>query len=463
MKINLISRLTLLFVSLGFVFFLNSCTDETVDTVSSELAKTYDASVVLAWNDLLVDIDRYSPGYRPPAAARMMAYTGLAAYESIVPGMPEYNSLENNYSGLNLPLLEEEKEYYWPASVNAAYATMFRHFYPHIVQADKDKIDALENKFDDKFALKASDEVIARSAAFGKAVADAVFEYSKSDTYGHEAYKNPRPSDYIPPLTGANGEKLWQPTFPDYTPALFPYWGKVRPFAMKQGDLRGKTPLAYSEDPNSKFYLQANEVRLTVNTLTLEERWIAEFWSDDMFQVTFEPAARQIAIANQLVIDEKLSLDRAVELYAKLGMAMCDAGISIWYTKYLFNVMRPVQYIRSIIEPEWKSALNHPYNGLKGFSPEFPAYPSGHSGFGGSAALIFTDIFGNNYQFTDNCHKDRHEFMGTPRSYSSFIEAGMENAYSRIPLGVHYRMDCDEGLRLGYLAATRVLQLEWKK
>jgi hypothetical protein len=31
-----------------------------------------------------------------------------------------------------------------------------------------------------------------------------------------------------------------------------------------------------------------------------------------------------------------------------------------------------------------------------------------------------------------------------------------ENAYSRIPLGVHVRMDCDEGLRLGYEIADAV-------
>lgn len=463
MRSNLLNRFILFLSLLGVVLFMNSCTEDTVNTVSSELTKTYDASVPIGWNELLVEIDRYSPGYRPPAAARLMAYTGLAVYESVVPGMPEYFSLENSYSGLNLPAIEEDKEYYWPACANAAYATMFRHFYPHIVQNDKDKIDKLEKSFNDKFSYKTSDEVLTRSIAFGKAVADAVYDYSKTDTYGHDVYKNPRPSDYVPPVTGPNGEKLWQPTFPDYTPALFPYWGKVRTFAMKEGDLRGKPPIPYSEDPNSKFYQQANEVRVTVNSLTLEEKWIAEFWSDDMFQVTFEPAARQLAIANQLVSNEKLALDKTVELYAKLGMALCDAGIANWYTKYLYNVMRPVQYIRSTIEPGWRTALNHPYNDLKGFTPEFPAYPSGHSGFGGSAALIFTDIFGNNYQFVDNCHKERYEFLGTPRSFNSFIEAGMENAYSRIPLGVHFRMDCDEGLRLGYLAATRVLQLDWKK
>ena len=462
----LIMNMSKLLFLLGIVAIigLNSCNyDEIESTPISEPAKNFDAKVVLEWNKLLIDIDRYSPGYRPPAAARMMAYTGLAVYESVVSGMPEYKSLASTYPGLLLPATESDLEYHWPTCANAAYGAMFRYFFPHISLKDFSKIQQLENSINNEFSTQISEEVQTRSIDFGKAIASAVFEYSKTDTYGHEAYLNPRPADYVPPVTGPNGEPLWQPTFPDYTRALFPYWGKVRTFAMKDGDLKGKDPIPYSDDPNSKFYQQANEVRITVNTLTLEERWIAEFWSDDIFELTFEPAARQIAIANQLVEKENLKLDKSIELYAKLGMAMCDAGIAIWNTKYIFNVMRPVQYIRANIQSDWKTILNNKSKNVIGMSPEFPAYPSGHSGFGGSAAIIFTDIFGNNYPFVDNCHLGRTEFLGIPRAYSSFIEAGMENAYSRIPLGVHYRMDCDEGLRLGYLAANRVLQLKWKK
>ncbi|MBK6997967.1 MAG: hypothetical protein IPH31_24935 [Lewinellaceae bacterium] len=67
------------------------------------------------------------------------------------------------------------------------------------------------------------------------------------------------------------------------------------------------------------------------------------------------------------------------------------------------------------------------------------------------------------YTFTDLCHKDRVEFLGTPRTFTSFKALGDEDAYSRIPLGVHFRMDCDEGVRIGELAAQRVLELPWKK
>jgi hypothetical protein len=38
-----------------------------------------------------------------------------------------------------------------------------------------------------------------------------------------------------------------------------------------------------------------------------------------------------------------------------------------------------------------------------------------------------------------------------------------ENAYSRIPLGVHWRMDCEEGVRFGIEIGRRVNDLPWKK
>lgn len=452
-----------MFLALGLIV-VNSCSRDKDDdfNAADKYASTYSAEVPLEWNKLMLEIDRYSPGYRPPAAARMLAYTQLAAYEAIVPGMPNNNSMSQYFTALTLPATEANKEYNWPLAANAAYGTMYKLFYPHVNSFYLDKMNSLEKELETKFARDASNEVSTRSIAFGKAVAEAVYAWSKTDAQGHEAYKNPRPSTYTPPVTGANGEKLWQPTYPDYAPALFPYWGKVRTFALKESEKTAKAPLAWSEDPNSKFYTQAKEVKLWVDNATEEDKWIAEYWSDDFFELTFEPAARLISIANQMVEADELKLDETVELYAKLAMALSDAGVAVWNSKYVYNVERPISYIRRVMDPNWKTLLNNPMNGVKGLTPEFPAYPSGHSGFAGAGAGILTHAFGA-HEMTDDSHKGRTEFYSKSRAFNNLAELGAEDAYSRLPLGVHYRMDCDEGLRLGYLAALRVTQLPWKK
>jgi hypothetical protein len=443
----------------GIVAFSGCRKDEIPETAP---ASEFSAEAALEWNKLLLTIDRYAPGYRPPAAARMLAYMGLAAYEAAVPGMPRHNSMAARYPQLSLPAINQNDDYYWPSAVNAAYYHSFVNFYPHIRSDHKEMIEALYQQLASKYRTAAGSATHDRSKVFGAAVAEAVFNWSRTDAAGHEAYNNPRPLNYVPPVTGAGGAKLWQPTFPDFTPALFPYWGSVRTFAISTEDKIARPPIPWSEDPNSMFYVQAKEVKLWVDNSTINDRWIAEFWSDDIFELTFEPAARLISIGNQMVAADGLSLEAAVEFYAQMGMALCDVGIAVWHSKYVYNVERPVQYIRRVMDPNWKTILNNPLAGVQGMSPEFPAYPSGHSGFGGAGSAILAHHFGAR-SFVDVSHQGRNEFIGQPRTFNSFIESGVENAYSRLPLGVHFRMDCDEGLRLGYLAALRVIEMPWRR
>jgi hypothetical protein len=435
------------------------CKKDSIDQPS--LARDYRSDVPLAWNSLIEIIDRYAPGYRPPAASRMFGYIGLAAYEAAVPGMPGNRSLGNHFSGLFLPVVDPNLDYHWPSAVNAAYHAMMVKAYPHISNPDKLRIQTLNQTMEQTLVASTEPDVYDRSKAFGEAVADAVFYWSKNDVIGHEAYLDPHPVNYQPP----QGPGKWQPTWPDYTRGLFPYWGQVRTFAMSGSDIIAKEPLAWSEDPNSQLFKQAKETYEVVSAIqsgqNAEGMWIAQFWSDDFQDVTFTPACRMIAITTQIVKLEKPSLDIAVELYAKVGMAMADAAIAVWNSKYLYNYERPIQYIRRNFDPNWKTNLANPQTGESSLTPPFPAYPSGHAGFAASAAGILAGTFGNQYTFTDNCHKERTDFNGAPRTYTSFTKMAEEDAFSRLPLGVHFRMDYDEGLRLGFLAAQRVQQLPW--
>jgi hypothetical protein len=73
------------------------------------------------------------------------------------------------------------------------------------------------------------------------------------------------------------------------------------------------------------------------------------------------------------------------------------------------------------------------------------------------------DLFGGDYAMVDNFHADRTEFNGTPRSFGNFREMARENAESRIPLGVHFRMDSDAGLDLGFGIGEKVNALPWRR
>lgn len=455
------------FFRLGLVIFLLgglfACQPDDPQIDISTPTADYSPEVTLRWFYLFEEIDRYAPGYRPPAAARALAYIGLAGYEAAVPGMPEYNSFAGHYRTLRVPTADPNLEYHWPTAVHSAYNTIFRRFYfPYLDAHLLSKISNLNLTVNREFEAQLEPRVYERSIEFGEAVANAVYEWSTSDIVGHGANENPRPASYIPP----KGPGLWEPTKPDFTPALFPYWGGVRTFALQESELITEPPIQWSEDPSSEMYRQAKEVEEWVNRIDAgqdeEHRWIGEFWSDDFYEVTFTPAGRWVAITNQVMNIERPSLARAVEIYTKVGMALCDAGISVWKSKFHYNLERPVHYINRNWDANWETNMNNPFTGITGITPEFPAYPSGHSGFGGAAGYILEQEFGANYTMTDYCHKDRAEFRGQPRTFRSFTHMAEENAFSRVPLGVHFRMDCEVGLNQGYLAGQRVEELPWR-
>jgi hypothetical protein len=296
------------------------------------------------------------------------------------------------------------------------------------------------------------------SIEWGQRVANAIIAYSDTDREGADQVRIARPADYFPPV----GDGLWVPTTPDYGKAMFPYWGKVRTFAANSGDLTSLPPTAYSTDPNSKYYKENEEVDLAVRNLTEENHWIAEFWSDDLTGMTFSPPARIFAIANQVISLERMNLEETLHLYCVMGIATNDASVACWKSKYIYNTERPETYIRKYIDPDFKTILGEAI-GTPGMTPSFPGYPSGHSTFAGVSWRILEHFFGANYEFTDQCHYGRVEFRGYPRTYQSWLQMAEENAYSRIPLGVHIRQDCVEGLRLGNAIALRALDLELAK
>ncbi|GAB2603102.1 vanadium-dependent haloperoxidase [Spirosoma areae] len=431
-------------------------TNKDPDVAPSNSVDKTDAAVAVQWMDLFLDVERYAPGYRPPVAARSLGYISLAGYETVIPASTEYQSVASRFAGLTVPKPQAGKSYRWDVAVNETYYVMMKNFFPHVVEADKAKIEELYKKL--TVSTGEADE-LTRSKAFGREMAEAVFAYSKTDVAGHEAHLRNQPGDYVPPT----GVGKWQPTAPDFGKALLPYWGKVRTFVATESEKLAKPPLAYGTSVMTPLFVQGLEIYNVTTPISYEQQWIAEFWSDDIYKLTFEPAGRWLAIAQQIIKKENVSLQKAAYTYAKVGIGLSDIGVACWNSKYVYNVERPISYIQRTIDPKWRPKLNNPIAALNGVTPPFPAYPSGHSSFGAVAAEVLTDIYGINYAMTDRCHEGRTEFIGKPRSFNNFYEMAEENAYSRIPLGVHYRMDCQEGLRMGYAIGRRVNQLNWKK
>ena len=105
---------------------------QTTTPVASSLAmakpaSAYSSGVVYDWFYLSFQLTQQTPGFSPPVAARAFAYMSLALYESVVPGMPGYQSLAGQLNELSsLPWAQPDEPLHWPTVANAAMATMTR-------------------------------------------------------------------------------------------------------------------------------------------------------------------------------------------------------------------------------------------------------------------------------------------------------------------------------------------------
>jgi PAP2 superfamily len=456
--------LSLLIFSTGLLIF-TSCNNGGNEPAVPNLVSAQKSDIIVKWNDLFLQIERYAAGFRPGPAPRALALIGLANYEACLTGMPDFKSVAVIYPGLSIPKTDESVNYYWPEVVNSANAFLMKRIFATQAQDKLAAINTLEVSQAASFKEKTDATSFDKSKEYGEAVATAIWDWSKTDTYGHDAYLDPFNAASYKWQDHYQNDGDWKPDVPGPGKPMFPLWGKARTFAISETDKLCASPIEYSAEPNSQLYAQALEVyaQSSIATQTYEGKWIGEYWSDDLLGLTFSPGPRWIAVANQVYVLEESNLETAIYANVKVGMALNDAAVACWHSKYAYNVERPESYIKRVIDPNYEPALNNPINNDTGFTPPFPAYPSGHSTMGSAAAEALSDIFGYNYAMTDRCHEGRTEFVGTPRSFNSFYEMAEENAISRVPLGVHFRMDCEQGVNLGLRCGRKVNNLGWKK
>jgi hypothetical protein len=395
--------------------------------------------VALDWFRLSYDLTRQQQ-LSPPVAARAFAYIGVTLYESIVPGSAEYQSLAGQLTGLGAARIPRGGPFHWPAVANAAVAAIMRELYD--TPASHAAIAQLEASFDARFRDDVPPGIVVASSKHGREIGGFIDEWSRRDGFAtlHDC-------PYSPPA----GQGMWEPTPPGYRNAIEPCWGRIRPFVIPSARACDPgAPPAYSTQASSPFFHEAKEVYDVVNDLTPEQLAIATFWSDDP-GTTGTPPGHSIMIAAQVVEQQNLPLDVAAETFARVGIAVADAFVACWWTKFQYNLLRPITYVHDVLgDRDWTSPL---------VTPPFPEYASGHSVQSAATARVLTDMFGD-LAFTDHTHDVRGL---PPRSFDSFLEAAEEAAISRLYGGIHFRSAIERGLDQGQCVGSSVSALRFRR
>ncbi|MEP7376936.1 MAG: vanadium-dependent haloperoxidase [Chitinophagaceae bacterium] len=417
-----------------------------------------DFELATAWADLTNYITKNTPANTPTFASRCFGYIGLTMYESVVNGYPEYQSVAPQLNRLgNLPLPEKGAVYNWHLALNAGQAEILRNIYIQTSDKNKAKIDSLEDHFASLFEIKSgSDSIISRSILYGKKIAQQIFEWSKMDG-GHRGYLK----NFDKKLVFADKPGCWRP--PLYAQSfshfpLHPHWGENRTFLAVDSAIAPPEFIPFDTLPGSAYYKQFIQVFEKEKILTQSEKEAAIWWSDDP-DVTFTPPGHSYYFATLAIRKTKPDLVKCAESYARLGMAVADAFRNCWKWKYQFFTERANTYVPQHIDLQWESFWP---------DPPFPAFPSGHAIQASAAATVLTDLYGDNFAFTDSAHvgRPRDEIRNTDfkaRHFNSFWQAAEETAMSRFYGGIHTPQDNARGLEKGKVIGNNINQLNWKR
>lgn len=386
----------------------------------------------------ITDIIRFDI-FAPPISARIYAYAAIAGYEALAPGFPEYQSLAGQLNGLKpVPQPEAGKTYCFPlAGVNAMLIVG-----KQLVFSEGQIQELKEQIFEDFKAMNMPPDVYDRSMAYGEMVAKHILNWSKTDNYAQ--------TRSMPKFTiETKVPDRWRPTPPMYGDALEPHWPKIRPWVIDSANqFLCDPPQAFSTDKNSAFYKEAMEVYEIVKRKNQEEIDIAWYWDDNPFAVEVQghfmsgkkkisPGGHWMNIAGHACRKANADMMKSAETYVKVACSLADAFIVSWNTKYKYNLIRPESYINQYIAPDWAPLIQ---------TPPFPEHNSGHSTISSAAATALTELYGDNFAFTDSTEM---EFGIPARSFKSFREASDEVGMSRLYGGIHYRTGNVTGLKCG--------------
>ena len=357
------------------------------------------------------------PFSNPPYAVRAYSYVTVAQYEALKVAWYYkflYNRAQpyqsNNKIQLLMPatgLPSYPSEDGVEAGVNS---TLLAKLFPT-------GIDEITNKANEQqeaalLSGKASSSDWAAGFQLGQAVANILLVRANNDGM-KAAGGNAAEWAQLAQNATAQGQVPWISQETPLRPPMLPLFGQVETWILPQSNVVSVRPGPPPSTSSTQMQQELAAVKSAVGNITRDQLATVYKWNDGANSVT--PPGHWNAVAVPYISNARFSEVRAARTLALLNMAMHDAGVTCWDTKYAYFNPRPSQ-----LDPTIKVLIP---------LPNFPSYVSGHSDFSASAADVLDYIF--------------------PAGASYFDSQRDEAAMSRLYGGIHYPSDIKYGLAQG--------------
>jgi PAP2 superfamily len=402
--------------------------------LSASSVAAYASDEVLNWIGIMNDTV-IAGGTNPLVTSRNVALVSASVFDAV-------NGIEPRYRPLlvtpNAPRHASQRA----AAIQAAYAMLLK-LYPAqaaVLTADHDASLA---------ALKGDAHSIQDGVTWGQTVADTIFALRSTDGF------TPPPPPFVGVL-GIVGSPsaigVWRPTPLLNATGAGPQFATMTPWVLRRpAQFRLPPPNSLTSAEYTADYVESKSMGIFAGSgRTADQSELALFWAGNT-------ALFWNRIAAQISPTRHLTLSENAHLFALMNVAMADAAIACWDSKYRY-VFWPITAIRggdtdgnpsTDVDPTWVPWLDF----FPAGTPAHPEYPSGHSTVSGAAAFILTAAFGDDTDFTVTS-----DVRPGTRQFSSFSSAVAEIADARVFAGIHFRSSCVRGNMLGQAVAEYVLK-----
>lgn len=412
-----------------------------------ETIKYWSAGGVLRWNQLLRKlVAKYSlppaprpdntypipdaenpfadpafPFANPPYSARAYSYVSVAQYEALKAAW-HYKYLYNRPApyvtdnGIQRLMPETQLPSYpsEDAVMSGAAAEMLKNLFPAAVE-EITKM-AADQRNAALWSGRATSSDITAGLNLGKAVVTTVIiPYAASDGMRFAVGNSTMWASLEANVGFGNrtGEQPWISQDSPKRPPMLPNFGQVRTWNMTAQQIIDNRPTPPPSTSSETMAAELAEVKYYTENVTRERLAICHKWADGAG--TYTPPGHWNDIAAEYIADANLSEVRTARAFALLNMAMHDAAVGCWETKFYYFNPRPSQ-----LDPSIKTIT-----GL----PNFPSFTSGHSTFSAAASTVLSHLF--------------------PQGAEYFESQAEEASLSRLYGGIHYRSDVEMGVTHG--------------